>query len=80
MIDRDQIVTTVRGLPPAERLELLRDLAGTLDDEECFWLDPAWQPELERRSQELDADPSIAVPWETVRQELREIGENALDH
>lgn len=80
MIDREQIVTTVRGLPAAERLEVLRELMGTLGDEECFWLDPAWQAELEQRSRELDENPSIAVPWDMVRQELRDLGKHGLDH
>ena len=80
MIDRSEIVTSVRRLSPADRLEVLREVAGSLGDEDCFWLDPAWQPELDRRSQELDDDPTIAVPWETFREELRELGNNAQGH
>jgi putative addiction module component (TIGR02574 family) len=60
-------------LPPAERAELAVALWDSLDDAaDVLPLTEEQKAELDRRVAEHDADPSTAIPWEVVRQRLRQ--------
>ncbi|HWD27180.1 MAG TPA: addiction module protein [Rhizomicrobium sp.] len=58
-------------LPADEKLELVDALLDSLGDEELPPLSDAMKAELERRVAEHEADPSSAIPWEMLREELR---------
>src|ERR1700742_3870388 len=58
-------------LPADEKLDLVDALLDSLGDKELPPLSDAMKVEIEERLAEHDADPSSAIPWETMRAELR---------
>jgi putative addiction module component (TIGR02574 family) len=66
---RNEILDEIRKLAPEERAQLMEELYDTI--EEDFPLTEEQWKEIERRDAELEADPSIGVPWEEVRARLR---------
>lgn len=65
----------IKQLSVAERLDLIGELWDSIPDSLDELPIPAWhREELERRLDAADADPDGAVPWEEVRQRLRENG------
>jgi putative addiction module component (TIGR02574 family) len=65
-----ELVAKGRTLTVAERLAVIRELASSLEGEDSFWLSDEWAATLDRRASELDADRSLAVPWEDVDRRL----------
>jgi putative addiction module component (TIGR02574 family) len=64
-------------LPPGDRIDLAMALWDSLSDAEYdaeFPLTDAQRAKLRRRVAEHDADPSTAIPWDVVRQRLRNRG------
>jgi putative addiction module component (TIGR02574 family) len=61
----ESLLRQAEALTPAERRELAARLleADTADDPP---LSEAQLAEFQRRSAEMDADPSIGIPWEEV--------------
>jgi len=62
-------------LPASERAELAMALWESLADadrESEFEMTPELAAELDRRWQEHLADPGSAVPWEEVKQKLKD--------
>jgi len=66
------LLTQGKSLPVPERLEVIRELAASLEAESSFWLSDEWAETLDRRAAELDADPSRAAPWADVERRLAE--------
>lgn len=64
-----ELVEQVRALSEDERDEFLLLLAENDDD---FELSEEWKEEIRRRIDDLDAGRVKPIPWETVRDELRE--------
>lgn len=57
-------------LPFKERLEVIRQLAATLNQEQSFWLEDEWADVLEQREAELHAGRVQGVPWAAVEEGL----------
>jgi len=70
-VSATEILEQIRQLSPQERREIaqkvLEEVRG-LDDE----LTPDQIAELERRADEFRKNPEASVPWEQVRDEVRE--------
>jgi putative addiction module component (TIGR02574 family) len=56
----------------AERIQLVEDIWDSIAAEtsESLAITPAQRAEIQRRLAEHDAEPSSAVPWDSVRSEL----------
>ncbi len=76
---KEQIVDAFRRLSPAERADVIIALNESFPDAgrdadrvdlEAEGFTPDVIAELERRSRELEADPSKAVSWEEMEAEL----------
>ena len=64
--------TEIRKLSLPERIHLLEDVLDSIADETDAWqLTPGLQAELDRRLDDLDANPSGSVTWEEVKASLR---------
>jgi putative addiction module component (TIGR02574 family) len=60
-----------RSLSVPERLDLVGDIWDSIaQDAESLELTPEERAELDRRLAEHERDPSSAIPWETVKDEL----------
>lgn len=64
-----ELVEQVRALSQDERDEFWRLFE---ENDEEFDLSEAWMEEIRRRMADLDAGRAEPIPWETVRDELRE--------
>ena len=65
----------LRKLPFAERLELVEDLWDSIAREsDQLTLTQAQMDELDRRLADYEADPDAGVPWEEVRDRVRNRG------
>lgn len=64
-----ELVEQVRALSEDERDEFWRLFE---ENDEEFDLSEAWMEEIRRRMADLDAGRAEPIPWETVRDELRE--------
>ena len=63
----------IKQLSVAERLDLISTLWDSIGESLDELPVPEWhREELERRLAAADADPGGAIPWEEVRQRLRE--------
>lgn len=61
-------------LPADDRRKLADDLYDSIDrDVDGFELSDEQKTEIDRRLAEYEKDPSIARPWEEVRERLRKI-------
>jgi putative addiction module component (TIGR02574 family) len=58
-------------LSAEEKLQIIGELWDSLDDAQMPELTPAQKAELKRRVREHELHPEAAVPWETVKAELR---------
>jgi len=53
-----------------ERLQLIGELWDSIEAEEHPPLSEAWKKEIERRLDDLEANPDDVLPWEEVRARL----------
>jgi putative addiction module component (TIGR02574 family) len=61
----------LKKLPLEERKQLVQELQITIEEEENdFEETPELLAELTRRMEAYHADPSTAIPWETMRAKL----------
>jgi putative addiction module component (TIGR02574 family) len=60
-------------LPPAERAELASSLIDSLDPTTDDSAELAWQEEIARRLNALQAGTAQTVPWEEVRRKADEL-------
>ena len=64
-----------RSLSIAERLQLVEEIWDSIaQDADVLPLTPEQTAELDRRWAEHERDPSSAIPWEKVRDELHRRG------
>jgi len=62
----------LKKLPIEERLQLVEELWDSIAEERAALPDlPEVLEELERRDALFQADPSSAIPWEVVKEQLR---------
>jgi putative addiction module component (TIGR02574 family) len=68
----EDILRQALALPEPERVALTARLLESLDDEavDADWAS-AWEAELDRRCNELDAREVQAIPWSEVRENLQ---------
>lgn len=61
-----------RSLSVSERVQLVEDIWDSIlaENLDSIQLTEAQQAEIKRRLDAHDADPSSAVPWDSVRSEL----------
>lgn len=61
-----------KNLSIAERIQLVEDIWDSIvaENPESFYLSETQKKELDRRVKEHQANPSSAVPWETVQKKL----------
>ena len=65
------LLESVLSLPEAERLAIAEALLSSLPDDDLAELDDAaFAAELQRRSDEMDKDPSVCIPWSEVKKQL----------
>jgi putative addiction module component (TIGR02574 family) len=57
------------ALPPDERTALVNTLLDSLEDADES-VQAAWDEEVARRMQDLQAGKAVTVPWEELHQEL----------
>ena len=67
---RNEILDEIRKLAPEERAQLMEELWDSVEEDDFFLTDEQ-AAEIERRAAELEADPSIGIPWEEIRADLR---------
>ena len=69
----DEVLDAAQCLPADERFRLMDALWDSLPDSTRSILIPQWhEQELEQRLAAADAAPEAAIPWEEVRDRLRE--------
>ena len=66
------LFTQGKTLSAPERLEVIRELAASLDAEESFWLSDEWAETLDRREAGLNDGLAKSMPWEDVERRLAE--------
>lgn len=64
----DAQLAPILGLSVTERLEIVNVIWESITKEDANLPVPEWQiAEIERRSAEMDANPSLGIPWEDVK-------------
>jgi len=67
----DDVLAEALRLSRRERARLAEELLASLEEPDDQVAE-AWASELERRSQQVASGEVQTIPWETVRQEIRE--------
>ncbi|QDT38859.1 addiction module protein [Stratiformator vulcanicus] len=68
----EQLISEALELPDAERLQIASSLMLSVGPDLSDVRDTDWVAELNRRSDEFSADPSIGIAWETLKNECDE--------
>jgi len=68
---RRELLAELLELTPQERLDLINELWDSLGPDDFPSLTPEQEAEIDRRLDELEKDPSRAIPWEDVLARLR---------
>ncbi|MEX2215647.1 MAG: addiction module protein [Phycisphaeraceae bacterium] len=71
--DASKLLSEALTLPVQERAHLIGDLIESLDEDVDEDADAAWDTEIARRVQELNAGTAKTVSWEQVRRRVRGI-------
>jgi putative addiction module component (TIGR02574 family) len=66
-----QLLQAVLALPEEERWELTEALLDSKEVSSEVPFDPAWLPEILRRSAEIEAGTVKTTPWPIVRDRVR---------
>lgn len=67
----EDILNEAMGMSQADRALLAERLIRSLDDQVDPDADAAWQDEVTRRWEEIQADQSVLVPWEVVKERIQ---------
>ena len=71
MTASERIISEALTLPTAERLEVIEQLWDSLSaSPEAMELTDEQRRELDRRIDEMDANPHGGIPWEDVRKDV----------
>ena len=68
--DAPDLLKEALKLPRKARAALASSLIDSLDDVEDEDAEAAWQKEIARRLEELDAGKTKSVPWSEVRRQI----------
>lgn len=71
----EQLASEALHLPDAERAQLIRRLVSSLERDADAFTPDEWLAEAQRRADELDNDPTIAVSAEAVMNKARKLVE-----
>ncbi len=75
-----EIYEAVMALPEPDRLNLVNDLVHSIPHpQDAGEYDPKFLAELERRPAEMDSGEVQGIPWEAVRDEIREMLKTGVD-
>jgi putative addiction module component (TIGR02574 family) len=64
------LLESALALPEAERMVIVEGLLESLPEDSVELDDEAFAQELQRRSDEMDKDPSACIPWSEVKKML----------
>ena len=64
--ESQNLLSAALALPETERLWLAERLMETLPPDVDTQTDDEWFAELERRREEVEKNPSVAIPWKDV--------------
>jgi len=70
--EKDVVLSRALQMPEHERAEIAEQLIASLDDAADIEVEHAWQEEVGRRIRAIDHGVETCVPWEEVRNRLRE--------
>jgi len=70
--DPSHLLAQALKLPDAERAALAVELIASLDGEPDHGVEEAWAQEIKRRVEQIDRGEVELIPWEQVRDELRQ--------
>lgn len=68
----ESITEQALSLAPTSRAYLAEILLESLDYEEDFQVSKAWQQEIQKRCQEIDANPALLIDGEQFIAELKQ--------
>lgn len=71
-MDVEQLAQAALALPDEERLELIEVLLDVRGNGDELPFDPAWLPEIKRRSRKIEAGMVPLTPWSVVRERVRQ--------
>jgi putative addiction module component (TIGR02574 family) len=67
----EQLLQAALALPEEERLKLVEALLSSQSSSDEPPFDPAWLPEIQRRSAEIDSGTVQLTAWTVVRDRVR---------
>ena len=71
-VSREELFRQALQLDEAERTALIGMLIDSIDSDGEEGVESAWVAEIERRIVELDAGVAKTIPWDVVRDGLRQ--------
>lgn len=71
-VSREELFRQALQLDESERATLARMLIDSIDGDGEEGVEAAWMAEIERRIVELDAGVTKTLPWDVVRDGLRQ--------
>lgn len=73
MTSSERIISEALALPAVDRLDVVEQLWDSLESgPKALELTDAQRRELDRRIEEMDANPAGGIPWEQVKAERRD--------
>ncbi len=72
MMKAEEVLTQALKLATSDRARVAEQLLVSLDPEHDLDVEVAWQQEIQRRLDEIDRGEVVCVPWEEVRDRLRQ--------
>jgi putative addiction module component (TIGR02574 family) len=71
-VSREELFRQALQLDESERAVLIGMLIDSIDSDSEEGVEAAWMAEIERRIVELDAGVAKTIPWDVVRDGLRQ--------
>lgn len=68
----EDILTEALNMPSIERAVIADRLIVSLDNQYDSEIELAWQQEIQKRISKVDNEEVTCLPWEEIRQKLRE--------
>jgi putative addiction module component (TIGR02574 family) len=71
-VSREDLFRQALQLDESDRVALAGVLIDSIDSDGVEGVEAAWMAEIERRIAELDAGTTETIPWDVVRDRLRQ--------